>query len=333
MMILAVMVLPVSAAVSPQDVDTKAKIATGGGCAPIVLAKWEADTTGCLEDGDPTHAINGSQFLPPVTYDGKKTIKYYSIVYDEEENGNVNVVSWDIFQPNNCWGNGAFVYQVMGEKITNKAEAVALFQAAVDANLVEFDDEYDANLILTEYLEKGTAALWVGQSDLCYCSPAGDYRVEAFAVDHNNNWACALENTFCYVPVTAFDIDFCTVNYGSVNINEPKWIAGNTIFSENDGRPTVRNIGNTYMQVTVEQDDMQLGESLNGWNVKWGARMGNDDANAVYYDPEGCATLPNYLGLCGQDELDFSIEVYKGTTGEKCGTMTLGAEIWECCPA
>ena len=73
MMILAVMALPVSAAeVSPQcvdptgptDVTTTANIATGAGNIPVVLCKWEADTTGSWEDGDPTHAIPGSQFLP-----------------------------------------------------------------------------------------------------------------------------------------------------------------------------------------------------------------------------------------------------------------------------
>lgn len=334
MMILAAMVLPVSAEVVPmctqtpvdgEDVETLARIATGGGEIPIVLCKWEADTTGSWEDGDPTHAVPGSQFLPPVTYEGTKTVKYYAVVFDDEENGDVNVVSWDVSQPENCWGNGSFVYQVMGTKVNNQDQAVTLFQRALDRGLLTVAEGYDANTILTEYLEKGTAAVWVGQADLCYCMPAGDYCVEANAVDHNNNWAEPLYNTFEYVPVTAFDIDFASVNYGSVNINVPKWVAGNTIFSEGDNRPTVRNIGNTYLQMTVVQDDMQLGESLDGWNVEWGARMGNDNANAVFYEPFEPVVLPNALTLCDQDELDFYIEVFKGKTGEKTGTMTLGA--------
>lgn len=330
MMILAVMVLPVSAATSPLDVDTTANVASGGGCAPIVLAKWEADTTGSWEDGDPTHAIPGSQFLPPVTYGGQKTIKYYSVIYDDEENGNVNLASWDVSHPDNCWGDGSFKYQVMGDK-QGQTAGVSAFQKAMDRGLLEVAPGYDANVILTEYLEKGTAAVWYGTADLSYCCPAGDYLVEANAVDHNNNWAEPLYNNFTYEPVAAFEIDFNTVNYGNVNLKVPKWVAGNTIFSPGDNRPTVRNIGNTFMQMTVEQDDMEFDKSLDGWNVEWGARMGNDNKNAVYYGPfDDPAVLPNYLGLCGQDELDFYINALKGTPGEKCGTMTLGVQIWNC---
>ena len=104
-----------------------------------------------------------------------------------------------------------------------------------------------------------------------------------------------------------------------------KWVAGNTIFKLDDGRPTVRNIGNTFMQVTIEQDDMGFSESRDGWNVRWGARMGNDKINEVFYEPFESVTLPNYLGLCGQDELDFYIYAIKGVPGTKTGTMTLGA--------
>ena len=333
MMILAVMVLPVSAAdVSPQcvdhtgptDVTTTANIATGGGNIPVVLCKWEADTTGSWEDGDPTHAIPGSQFLPPVEYKGEKTIKYYAVVWDDEDNGDVNVVAWDVYHPENAWGDGSFKYQVMGTKVASQARAVSDFQKALERGLVTVAEGYDANIILTEYLEKGTAALWVGSAEIHYCQPAGEYEVFANAIDHNNNWAESLRNTFDYLPVTAFEIDFDTVNYGNVNINSPKKLAGNTIFSMGDGRPTVRNIGNTDLQVVINQDNMGLDKSVNGWNVEWGARMGHE-IGYKYYKPFETVTLPNALPRCEADELDFSIEIFKGETGEKTGTMTLGA--------
>jgi hypothetical protein len=326
MMILAVMTLPVSAATTPQDVVTTANIATGGGNIPIVLCKWEADTTESLEDGDPTHALPGSQFLPTAIYDTDKTINYYSVVWDNEDNGNVNVVAWDVYHPDNAWGNGSFKYQVMGTKITDKAQAVALFQEAVDAGLVTVDSRYTTSTILTQYLEKGTASLWTGDAPLNYQQPAGDYRVEANAFDFNNNQAVPLLNTFYYIPVAAFEIDFNMVNYGSVNINTHKWVAGDVDFGTADW-PTIRNIGNTHLQVTVEQDDMGLGQSLSGWNVKWDARMGNDDAYTMVYDPYEQVTLPNMLPLCQVEELDFSVNVFKGTSGDKTGTMTLGAVV------
>ena len=326
MMILAVMTLPVSAATTPQDVMTTANIATGGGNIPIVLCKWEADTTTDLEDGDPTHAIPGSQFLPTAIYDTDKDINYYSVVWDNEDNGNVNVVAWDVFHPDNAWGNGSFKYQVMGTKITDKAQAVALFQQAVDAGLVKVDSRYTTSTILTQYLEKGTAALWTGCAPINYQQPAGDYRVNATAFDFNNNQAVDLVNTFYYIPVAAFEIDFNTVNYGSVNINTHKWVAGDVEYGTAEW-PTIRNIGNTHLQVTVEQDDMGLGESLSGWNVQWDARMGNVDAYTMVYEPYEQVTLPNPLPLCQVEELDFSVQVFKGTSGDKTGTMTLGAVV------
>ena len=179
----------------------------------------------------------------------------------------------------------------------------------------------DANIILTEYL--GRAPPLSGSVRLSH-QPAGEYEVFANAIDHNNNWAESLRNTFDYLPVTAFEIDFDTVNYGNVNINSPKKIAGNTIFSMGDGRPTVRNIGNTDLQVVINQDNMGLDKSVNGWNVEWGARMGHE-IGYKYYKPFETVTLPNALPRCEADELDFSIEVFKGKTGEKTGIMTLGA--------
>lgn len=331
MMILAVMVLPVSAATTPQTVETTANIASGGGSIPIVLCKWEADTSNSLEDGDPTHDTPGSQFLPPVTHNGNKTVKYYAVVWDDEDNGDVNVVSWDVWHPDDAWipedVRGTFKYQIMGSKM-NKNPGITQFQRAWDRGLLTVAEGYDADTILTEFLEKGTALVWTGSADIHYHQPAGDYRVLANAIDKNNNWAVPLNNTFRYMPVVGFEIDFDTVNYGSVNINSHKWIAGNTVFSQGDGKPTIRNLGNTFLQVTINQDDMGLGESTNGWNVRWDARMGNDNQFTKVYWPGESVTLPNPLPLCNTEELDFSIEVFKGETGEKSGNMTIGATMY-----
>ena len=329
MMILAVMVLPVSA----QTVDTTVNIATGGGNIPVILCSWEADDSPSLEDGDSSNAVSGSQFLPPVEFEGVKAINYYAVVWDDEDNGNVNVVSWDVYHPDEGWIaddiRGEFKYQVMGDKVEEQGEAVALFQEALDNGLVTIGPGYTANEILTEFLEKGTAALWTGTANIDYHQPAGDYKVLATAFDHNNNKATLLENTFRYMPVTGFEIDFETVDYGNVNINTHKWIAGNRIFNPGDGRPTIRNIGNTDLQVTIVQDDMGLGKSTkNGvvsWNVRWDARLGNDNTNTRVYWPGETAILPNPLPLCNTEELDFSIEVFKGDTGERTGSMTIGA--------
>ena len=62
---------------SAVGVTTDVTVASGSGAIPIVKAKWEQDITASLEDGDTGHTTNMSQFLPPLTKCGIKTIKYF----------------------------------------------------------------------------------------------------------------------------------------------------------------------------------------------------------------------------------------------------------------
>ena len=103
--------------------------------------------------------------------------------------------------------------------------------------------------------------------------------------------------------------------------------------------------------MTIWQDDMGLGQSVNGggleWNVEWDARVGSD-ANFVVYDPyqdiaensgEGDGipddiVLEDILDLSELEEIDFSILVRKfplgtGVNGVYAGAMTLGANAAE----
>ena len=323
MMILAVMVLPVSAA----DVNTTANIAPPtGGSTSIVLCKWE-QLPPVSEQLDDDPLQSGSQFLPPLEWKGAKAIYYFAVVYDSMGT-DVKVVAWDVYHPENEWGDGSFKYQIEGEEWGEKFDAAERLRRAADAGLVTFDGDYELADV-TESLLKGEATLWYGVADIHTCQPAGYYTVEAHAWDYYDREAVPLVNIFEYVPVVGYEIDFNEVNYGDVRLQGHKWVKGDTTFGT-PNLPTIRNIGNTFLQVTIEQDDMQLGERLvdgnSVWNVQWDARMGNDDDNRVVYAPFEEVTLPNALKLCEIEELDFSIEVYKGS-GAKTGTMTLGAVI------
>lgn len=318
LVIIVAMAMP-SAAV---EVSTGVSISTGGGNIPVVKCKWEQDQSGYLEDGDEDHSVSGSQFLPPGEYDAVEMVDYFVIVTDVEENGNVQLVSVDVYHPDNCWGDGSFKYQVMLDQLS-KAEGIAYFQAAASAGLVAYNG-FDYAEVLIE-LQKDTAAVWMGTGPLHYCQPAGDYKVEAFAVDHNNNPSEIFENTFLYVPTALLEYDFTEVNYGAVNIGVHKWIAGDMVYGTAD-RPTVRNIGNVDAKVVIEQDDMNFGNSQGVWNVKYDARMGSDNAYTVNYGPYEQITLPNALLRCELEELDFSIEIIKGF-GPHIGKITLGEEL------
>jgi hypothetical protein len=372
-----IMAMPLQASAPAPTVTTQVSVSSGGGHAPFVKCKWEQEPSvlpAVLESGDPTHLTPGFQINPPLVQLAKKPIEYYAVVSDAEEMGNLYEAYAYVFHPNNspppynapvAPGGPYFKYKVVMTRIGHDAAAKAKAIAAYSAGLMTFGpvpDYYQAeikhagdfvigditNAQGTGELDKGTADLWMGSEVIDFEQPAGNYSVDVYAVDHNNNTSAALHNTFLYVPICGIEIDFTAVNYGSVNLNTEKIVAGDYTWGTMPA--TARNIGNTWVHVTVAQDDMGLGKAgsqpgtayrgsapptgaQSNWNVYFDARMGNDVANEVWYDPtaQGSAmtnvvTLPNFLGLSRMDELDFSINVKNGY-GTHSGTMTLGCTV------
>jgi hypothetical protein len=115
---------------------------------------------------------------------------------------------------------------------------------------------------------------------------------------------------------------------------------------------TVRNIGNTWVQVTVAQDDMGFGKAgtqvatayqgtvppvfsstpsgnQSNWNVYFDAILGTN--TEMYFDPTAkgspmtnVVTLPGILDLSTMNELDFSIFVNDGGLTHS-GSLTVSA--------
>jgi hypothetical protein len=291
-----------------------------------------------MEDGDPSHLTPGFQILPPLEAGATKTICYYAVVTDEEDGGYVAQAFADVYHPMySPMPYGAdveggildlpyFKYEVPFSMYDgDKYEMIAVLQAAYDAGLVTFNEEFDLTEVIYE-LDKGTAKLWTGCAEIDYEQPAGMYDVYVFAVDMNNNFSPYLYNQFNYLPVCGIEVDFTSINWGSTNLGVEKMIPGDVEWDDVPGvnEATVRNIGNTWAHVIVEFDDMGFGQNVNHeWNVQFDARMGSDDE---YYEgdimPFQPRTLRNALALSTKDELDFSIKILKGT-GEHSGTITL----------
>jgi len=312
-------------------VGTGVTVPEGGGQIPVIKAKWEQDYSQVLEDGDPAHIIPGSQFLPTCNYQAYEPIKYCVVVTDEEDNGNVQQAWVDVYHPVNSWDNGSFKYEVPLTMVTDKQTSINLVTDAYNAGLIAFNRAYTLTDVLFE-LNKSTAKVWCGDGELYYEQPAGIYTVKAGALDFNSNPSLPLENTFEYVPTTCFAVDNDAINYGSVRVGNMKVVAGDTIFSINDSMMTVRNLGNTYMQVTALQNDMGFGKDINGmWNVEFDGRVGHV-VDSITYQPFEVATLPGLLPHSTDDEIDFSIHLKKATrTGNYGGTMTLGSVIVDWC--
>jgi len=338
------MVVAAAAAGSPPEfpISTGLVSDTSGGLAPIVKAKWEAYPDRYTDES--TDA--GAQFMPSGVKDVVTTISMCAIVTDPDGLADVKNVYADVFYPVNVdlgtshvalpdqsgLGCGELMQEDSLTQLT-KQEGIDLFCGDVrthNNNLPTFEPGYDYDEICAEdgELMKETAAVYCGSKDLSYEDPSGEYIVWAVGQDQNGLQGI-LENHFDYLPLTAFETDFNTVQYGKVKLNTRKIISGNLIWDAiNQGKASVRNVGNTRLAMQVWQDDMELGKTDGLWNVEYDARVGSDAPFAVY-DPEVTTTLLDELDLSELDEMDFSVEISKFPPthdGDSyIGTMTLSA--------
>jgi hypothetical protein len=292
---------------------TDVTVTAGGGSPPIVKCKWETP-----DDGD---TGSGTQVLPSGTYQVYKEVHFWAVVTDPEGVETVSHVFADVFHPAGPPENGSFKYQ-LELLLVDQAAGLAAFEAAELADLITYNTGHTPETVLHQ-LEQGLARVYEGTQVLSYHQPAGDYLVKVKAYDYPGNPSTVLENHFTYVAVTAMEVDFTTVNYGTVQMSINKWVGGDTTFGTAN-LPTVRNIGNTNLKITVVQDDMGLGDTSGEPNVMYDARLGANGVHAIYA-PEQEVTLEDVLPLCNTQKLDFSIHVKKADPGPYSGSITLGA--------
>jgi hypothetical protein len=317
-----------------------------------------------------------SQFNPPMSYNTTKTINYFAVVTDAEDMGAVANVFALVFHPVNSpapYGTytgtvpdpGAdptlaarFKYKIEFTDLGHSAAQITQVLTANNDHLVDFNAGFDISEIAglaTSEMNKGTADLWMGTAEIDYEQPGGYYTVRDYAIDTNNAYSTALENQFLYVPTPGVEVDFTAFNYGPINLHAHVIRAGDLTWNNRttDGTPvagtagynsygaTVRNIGNVWTKITVQQNDMAFGNhagsnpvttyqgltaptaALSNWNVYYDLRLGSTGAEG-FYDPNVAYTTPEFLGLSTLEELDFSINVNQGSLTHT-GTMTISA--------
>jgi hypothetical protein len=330
------MAMPVMAST---NVTTGVVISGSNGDEPLIKAKWETPDSKPADNDPPT------QIAPPVSYQGSSPVQFWVIVADNPITS-VSVVEVEVYHPDGPPEYGSYKFQVIlndyldalsdGVILEPEASAaIAAFEAAYAAGLVKLHDGITADDVTGE-LEEGEAWLWVGEYVMDYHQPAGNYKVDAFAIDAGPvSPDSHLINYFEYVAVTACEFDFEAVEYGS--ITSEGFVSGNNVFDGTtnplgDGAPTMRNIGNTWCQVQVRQDDMGFGMAQPGdnWKVLWDAKLGS----LVEYPPEGSSqptlydpafykgqtpsgpwtTLPGIVHLCNTWKMDFSIHIESAPT-------------------
>jgi hypothetical protein len=348
---IAIAIIAILAMTVPAMADnssTSVDIQTGTGGAPYVVAKWETP------DDDP--ATIGTQILPPLVKNAIKDVKYYALVDDPQGDSNVSHVYVDVWHPTNSPApydaNNYHKYQLELSRPTdpNFEEYITKikFQAAWAAGIVVVGINPATSLPFTktqieELIDQQSVGKWWVKGWIDYEQPAGTYSVQIRGVDAQNNVG-TLDNTFYYIPVSMVEFDFGSFSYGQAFPGVHQEIDGDRNFAEPDqpagnaplNGATVRNIGNVWSRVTVQNTDLfqnglALGKTGSEWNVEFDARMGDPPQNAnITYYPGQLITLPSILTLSNLDKLDFSILIKKfGISGTWTGTMALGSVIAE----
>jgi hypothetical protein len=347
-----IMVLAITVpAVAGTGVGTGVTVSGSSGMEPFIKAKWETN--------DAVPDKPGTQILPVPGFGNVTPICFCVVVYDNPI-FDVKTVSVDVYHPSGYPLEGSFKFEVvlspfgdaLADKLITEAEvdeAVAYFTAAYNAGLVTFNTDpipgTDPPIVPTKEeviheITEGEAWIWCGCYWMYYHQPAGMYKVDAFAIDTGMVAPEShLINYFEYLPVTACEFDFTSISYGSTTADG--FVSGDSTWQVNgDNRPTMRNIGNTWCQVEIQQDDMGFGKSTSGWNVQYDARVGSITeypqggsgastwfwpavAKGTAASPTGWTTLPGVVHLCNTWKMDFSIHIIKGTDPAYNGTMWL----------
>jgi hypothetical protein len=328
------------------SVGTSVTVTSGSGIAPIVKALWAHDAGSDVtsETGDPTHTTTGVQILPTQGYQTSHDITFAAIVTDANGVANLTHVYADIYNP-----DGSLKFEVELTRHITDDFSVTLFDAAYNDNMVTLNNGFTKAEIDDELNQQLAAKYW-GTYHFDNCQLTGTYGITISAFN-TQTIVGTFSGSFEWMPLTAAEFDFNAVNYGNVTMGVHKQIGGNWIFDSVGAAPspspaTIRNIGNTYLYMTVKEDDMGLGTtvgSANLWNVIYDFRLGDGDiapgttTGYTNYVPAaikggnlaGAASVSSLqiLNLCAVAKVDFSIQVNKDLTPgvAKSGTMIIGA--------
>lgn len=259
-----------------------------------VLCIWEQlDPAGGSLDDDPVQP--GSQFLPPCAYGATKTVEIRAVVTGGGATPHSIVA--DVTSP-----DGSAFSRV---NLTRQGSATDTLEAASIAGLVVYAHGSSLNEAVRA-LEESRAAVYVGELELPFSQMPGDYRVSVQVLPEGMDPADQpLAGIFTYLPTASFEIDFVTVDYGTVEPGNDAWVEGDADFGTAQ-RPTVRNTGNVPIRIAVSQDDMGLDVS-----IAYTAKLGNN-GTPVTFGPMEEVTLPGVLPVNEAAPLSLALKISGG---------------------
>jgi len=363
--VIAVMLVAAFSVPVMADVTTTVDVVDPAGDQPLVKCKWETPDDGdlyypsYLDESNNEAYEQGTQVMPnegTISASGEPTIGEKEVFFWAVVEKNVYDVSrvWanvyhpqllkqvnlsEEIDPSGEWC-GSLKYEVVLDPYnpSNNDKQWDAFMDAYEAHLVKFNETWlatfnnEAEAIddIHEEIYNGVGQVYRAKKTLQNHQPAGDYLVEVKAVSTGTP-SVPVINTMTFVAMDSLLVDFATVDYGEAGVYTWTMAPGDPNLGT-PLMPTVWNNGNTYINVTVEQDDAEFGFRNEGpddvWNVRWRARLGSEDEGTVMeYDPYEKVTLPELLVMCTPTKIDFWIYPDKADElGGHTGTMTLGCE-------
>lgn len=150
--------------------------------------------------------------------------------------------------------------------------------------------------------------------------PSGEYRVEATGVDQSGSTG-SMTNWFDVLSVIGLRLDFSNVDFGQILPNTPKWVPGDMTFNPpNDTKPTVKNVGNDPMKLSLLFTNM-TGANFGKLITEFDAQL---DAEQIPVIAAGTpVTFTHTLGSNVLGQLDLSIHPGSIPADSYTGLLTL----------
>jgi len=348
--IIAVLTMTVPAiAASVTTVGTGA-IVGGGGNPPSICAKFETpdDLT-----------APGTQFNPTPNVD--RPMKFYVIADDPNGINDLYGIDVAVFYPTFAGPmSGQEKFNAQAQRTgdttwvpTNAATAVRILKYGEASDWVDMDadgvmDPEDIGIIpaLQSMQAQGRLTLGPGMilgdsnsgvihdvmndkqivveitAPMDPCQPSLIYRAEISATDLEGNTSPKLLNNFEYLCVVALELDFTSINWGTINVGRENLVTGDNNMGT-PAYPTVKNTGNNRAMLSLNATAMtgQLyGKKIKNFDAKMNQLATGDSYGPlaiqhgyIQYNAGVAAIIsvlpdvPVVLPPCSTAQIDFSV--------------------------
>ena len=143
--------------------------------------------------------------------------------------------------------DGGALFGLAFEAVTGDAVIASAVEAAITSGLI--DEEQAA--AIADALAADEGKVFVATFELGSSAPPGDYDLEAwltseFECDHQ-----PASVPFTHLELVALDFDLQYFDFGLVEPNKVSYIGGDQSFVPDDGWPTMRNVGNVPVLISL----------------------------------------------------------------------------------